>query len=293
MMRFRVLGPVTALPQTPTALKARSVLAVLLSCANQTVSALSLIDELWDDAPPRTAMGTLQVYISQLRHILGEDSAGMDPIGQPLTTVAPGYSLRVAPEDLDVSLFEARYREGCDALARGQDAVGAQLLCSALDLWRGPALSGVRHGPILSRAAVRLEELRLNAFDRRMAAELRLGRHMEVTGELMVMTHEYPLHEPLYAHLMTALFRSHRRADAVRVYSRAHRTLVNELGIQPGPELRALLRSILDADDALDSAGGVTSGITGGTTSGATDTALIPPGVLEPSFDPHVRNPLA
>jgi DNA-binding SARP family transcriptional activator len=278
-MRFRVLGPVTVLPHTPTALKSRSVLAVLLSCANQTVSALSLIDELWDDAPPRTALGTLQVYISQLRHILADDSSVTGAIGQPLTTVAPGYRLRVAPGDLDLSLFEARYREGSEAVARGQDAVGAELLRSALDLWRGPALSGVRHGPILSRAVVRLEELRLSAFDHRITAELRLGRHREVTGELMVMTHEYPLHEPLYAHLMTALFRSHRRADAVKVYSRAHRTLVAELGIQPGPELRALYRRILTSDDALHSAGA--------------GTALMPLGVIEPRFGLYVRSPLS
>jgi len=146
-MRFRVLGSVTAAPQTPTAPKVRSVLAVLLTRTNQPVSALTLTDELWGDTPPRTAVSALQVYISQLRRVLKEDGRRL------LSTDLSGYRLHIAPDDLDLTVFEALSHEGCRAVERGEYGFGAEVLRSALDLWCGPALSGVGHGPVLARAA--------------------------------------------------------------------------------------------------------------------------------------------
>jgi DNA-binding SARP family transcriptional activator len=230
----------------------RSVLAVLLARANQPVSALSLTAELWDNAPPRTAASAVQVYVSQLRQVLTDSSpaAAAGEAGRLLTSGDSGYRLRVRPGDLDLTVFEALYREGCGAVERGEYAFGAEVLRSALGLWRGPALAGVRHGPILSPAVVRLEELRLTALDRRISADLRLGRHAELTGELTALTQQYPLHEPFHAHLMVALFRSYRRADAVKAYTSARGTLL-DVGIQPGAELRTLYRRILTCDPVL------------------------------------------
>jgi len=243
-MRFRVLGSVTAAPQTPTAPKVRSVLAVLLTRTNQPVSALTLTDELWGDTPPRTAVSALQVYISQLRRVLKEDGRRL------LSTDLSGYRLHIAPDDLDLTVFEALSHEGCRAVERGEYGFGAEVLRSALDLWCGPALSGVGHGPVLARAAECLEDLRLTALDHRITADLRLGRHAELTGELMALTQQYPRYEPFHAHLMMALFRSCRRADAVKAYVRVCGTLDDE-GVQPGVELRALHRRILTCDPVL------------------------------------------
>jgi DNA-binding SARP family transcriptional activator len=243
-MRFRVLGSVTAAPQTPTAPKVRSVLAVLLTRTNQPVSALTLTDELWGDTPPRTAVSALQVYISQLRRVLKEDGRRL------LSTDLSGYRLHIAPDDLDLTVFEALSHEGCRAVERGEYGFGAEVLRSALDLWCGPALSGVGHGPVLARAAECLEDLRLTALDHRITADLRLGRHAELTGELMALTQQYPRYEPFHAHLMMALFRSCRRADAVKAYVRVCGTLDDE-GVQPGVELRTLHRRILTCDPVL------------------------------------------
>ena len=223
-----------------------------------------LTNELWGDTPPRTAASALQVYISQLRRALTGDSsatataaptdaadaAAAGDADGPLSTDLSGYRLCVPPDDLDLTVFEALSREGCRAVERGEYAFGAEVLRSALDLWCGPALSGVRHGPVLARAAEGVEGLRLTALDYRITADLRLGRHAELTGELMALTQQHPRYEPFHAHLMMALFRSYRRADAVKAYVRVCGTLDDE-GVQPGVELRALHRRILTCDPVL------------------------------------------
>lgn len=250
-MRFRVLGPVSVVPRTPTAGKVRVVLAVLLIRANETVSTECLIDELWDNSPPRTAATTLQVYISQLRRILAEGDPEGSPGGQRLLTVPPGYSLRVEDDEVDLIRFESRYQSGKEAYERGDFAEAASLLHEGLSLWSGPPLSGIPHGYTLSTAAVRLEELRMSALEQRITADLRLGRHKELTGELMALTNEYPLRETLHGHLMVALFRSGRQSDALRTFTRARKALIDELGIEPGAGLRHLHERILRADPNL------------------------------------------
>lgn len=250
-MRFRVLGPVTVAPRTPTAAKVRVVLAVLLVRANETVSTESLIDELWDNSPPRTAGTTLQVYISQLRRILLEGDPAAGARGRQLLTLPPGYCLQVAQDDLDLTRFEALHRAGKAAYERGDFATASSLLQEGLGLWSGVALSGIPHGYTLSAAAVRLEELRMTALEQRITADLRLGRHKELTGELMALTSEHPLRETLHAHLMVTLYRSDRQSDALKTFARIRRSLVDELGIEPGPGLRHLHERVLRSDQNL------------------------------------------
>jgi len=250
-VRFRVLGPVSVQPRTPTAAKVRAVLAALLVRANEIVSSESLIDELWDNSPPRTAATTLQVYISQLRRVLQEGDPEPGARGRRLLTVPPGYSLQVGPDDLDLTRFEALHRGGRAAYERGDFESASSQLGEGLGLWTGVALAGVPHGYSLSAAAVRLEELRMTALEQRITADLRLGRHKELTGELMALTSEHPLRETLHAHLMVALFRSDRQSDALQSFARLRRSLVDELGIEPGPGLRHLHERVLRSDPAL------------------------------------------
>ncbi len=249
-MRFQILGPVQIGPPTPSAAKLRVILATLLVRANEIISAESLIDEIWGNDPPRTAMTTLQVYISQLRKILAvaEDATGAE---SRIITSSPGYLIRVLPGELDLSRFESLYTQGKTAFDQHDFDTAAQLLRKALDLWNGPALSGVPQGPLLQAAVVHLTERRMNVLEQRVTADLQLGRHRELSGELMALTHEHPLHEGLHARLMVALYRSDRQSDALHVFSRIRRKLVDELGTEPGPALRDLHQRILRLDPAL------------------------------------------
>ncbi|MGP4008112.1 AfsR/SARP family transcriptional regulator [Streptomyces sp. 4N124] len=230
-MRFRVLGPVRLEPRTPSAAKQRAVLAVLLLRAGSVVSASALFDELWPQGPPRTAATTLQVYVSHLRKAIAE---GGDA---PLVTRAPGYLLRVRPGEFDLQRFEELHRDGRGAARCGDFAAVSRILGEALGLWQGPAVAGVEHGPALAAAAARLEELRLEALELRIEADLRLGRHEELTGELTELAHAHPLREQLHCHLMEALRRAGRTADALRAYRTVRRSLHDELGVPPGPAL--------------------------------------------------------
>ncbi|MFG3255683.1 BTAD domain-containing putative transcriptional regulator [Streptomyces sp. NPDC048172] len=255
-MRFRVLGPVSMAPRTPSAAKPRAVLATLLVQNGSVVPAHTLIDELWATEPPRTAATTLQVYVSQLRKALGGDSDGGDSdggetAGQPLLTQPPGYLIQVGPDELDLNVFESLRAEGRTAYERRDYANASLLLGRALTLWTGSALSGIPHGPCLETNAVRLDELRTEVLEQRISADLWLGRHHELTGELMALANEHPMRETLHAHLMVALYRSGRQSDALGAYQRARRALIDELGVEPGPVLTRLQERILASDPAL------------------------------------------
>ncbi|MFJ2239664.1 BTAD domain-containing putative transcriptional regulator [Streptomyces sp. NPDC087859] len=254
-MRFKVLGPLEvttaadARTVTPRAAKVRVVLSTLLVRPNEVVSVDGLIDELWNEQPPRTAMTTLQVYISQLRKLLQDvqPDLGRDA----LLTRAPGYLLRVDAGQLDLAVFEDLHRQGREALAEGDHATAADLQRQALALWRGPLLSDTPHGSLLKSMSVRLTEARLAALEQRVRAELQLGRHQEVLGELQALTTELPLHEDFHAHLMVALYRTGRQADALRTFGELRRTLVRELAIEPGRRLQQLHSRILTGDPSL------------------------------------------
>ncbi|MER6983045.1 AfsR/SARP family transcriptional regulator, partial [Streptomyces carpinensis] len=288
-IRFRILGPLeitgsaggstgetdAGVSHTPRAAKLRVVLGTLLVRANEVVSVDSLIDELWPTAPPRTATTTLQVYVSQVRKLLrsADPRHGQDV----LITRSPGYVLRAVGEELDAVVFEEVSERGRRALAAGDFASAARLLRQAVGLWRGPVLSDTPHGPLLESAAVRLAEARMTALGERIQADLRLGRHQDLVGELQSLTAEHPLREDLHLHLMVALYRCSRAADALEAYGVLRRTLVNELGIEPGPRSRTLQRRILEGDAALLTPGGepqASSGRVAGQTAAGSRAAV-------------------
>jgi DNA-binding SARP family transcriptional activator/tetratricopeptide (TPR) repeat protein len=250
-MRYRVLGPVTLRPRTPTAAKVRVLLATLLVRANEVVSSQALIDELWGDEPPRTAATTLQVYVSQLRNLLAEQAQYRGPRDSLLRTQPPGYRIQVGPEELDLSRFEILHDSGRRAYESGDYEKAGLWLREALGLWSGAALSGIPHGPLLSAAAVHLEESKVAVLEQRIAADLRLGRHTELIAELLAMAAEHPYREALHAHLMVALYRSERQSDALLAFRSVRRALIDELGVEPGPRLARLHERILRSDPAL------------------------------------------
>jgi DNA-binding SARP family transcriptional activator len=243
---FRVLGPVDAIVDGRSAHLApqpRAVLAILLLQAGQVVPATRLIDALWSDDPPATAANLVQGYVSQLRKALGREA---------VETREPGYLIRVAPDALDLQRFERLATDGARALESGRAGVAAECLREALALWAGDALADVAEGDVLRPAAARLDELRLVALERRIEADVACGRAADLVSELEALTTEHPLRERLQALRMTTLYRCGRQADALEAYRATRARLVEELGLDPGPELQELEQAILRHDPALD-----------------------------------------
>jgi predicted ATPase/DNA-binding SARP family transcriptional activator len=245
--QFSLLGPLSVSSDgAPIALggqKRRALLAVLLLEANQIVSRDRLIDALWGEDPPETARNTIQVYISQLRKLLPDGA---------LETAPPGYRLVIEADTVDLFEFMRLSEEGRTALRAADAAGAADALRAALALWRGAPLADLPWEPFAQAEIVRLEELRLAALEDRIEADLALGRHGQLVGELERLVAEQPFRERLREQLMLALYRSGRQADALAVYQRARRTLVDELGIEPGESVRQLERAILAHDPALN-----------------------------------------
>jgi DNA-binding SARP family transcriptional activator len=252
-MDFRILGPLEALDEGRVVRlggsKQRALLAVFLLHANETLSIDRLIDELWGERPPATAAKTVQVYISRLRKALagGEDdgSAGV------VATREHGYELRLDPERLDAHRFERLVARGRGDLAAAHHERAAAALEGALSLWRGPPLADLAYEPFAQREIARLDDLRVAALEQLIEAKLALGAHAEVVEQLETLIAEHPYRERLRAQLMLGLYRSDRQADALQAYQDARRTLVEELGIEPGERLRELERAILAQDPGL------------------------------------------
>ena len=248
-MEFGLLGPLEVLrdgrPVEVAGARQRALLAVLLLRARQVVPADRLLEDVWGDDQPAAGATALRVRLSQLRKALAPD-------GELIVTRAPGYLADVGPAQLDLHRFERFARDGDHALARGEAAVAADALGEALALWRGPALADFAYEPFAQGPIRRLEELRMAAREQLVAAQLALGRHAHVLGELEALVAEHPLRERLWAHLMLALYRSGRQADALDAYRRARRVLSEEVGLEPAAELQALERRILHQDPGLD-----------------------------------------
>jgi DNA-binding SARP family transcriptional activator len=246
-MEFRILGPLEAVANGRAVPlgggKQRALLTLLLLHANETITTDRLIDELWGERPPATAAKTVQVHISRLRKALDDSSI--------LLTREHGYTLAIDPEALDANRFERLLGEGSRELAAGRPDHAVPALTSALSLWRGAPLSGLAHEPFAQSEIGRLEELRLAALEQLIEAKLALGRHAEVVARLEALIAEHPYRERLRAQLMLALYRSDRQADALQAFQDARRTLVDELGIEPGQRLRKLEQAILAQDEAL------------------------------------------
>jgi DNA-binding SARP family transcriptional activator/predicted ATPase len=249
-IEFRILGPLElsadggVMPLGSP--KQRALLAVLLVHASETVSRDRLIEELWAEAVPASVESALHVYLSRLRRLL--DAAGG---GGLLAREAHGYRLQVEQEQLDATRFDRLAGEGGEALAAGRPELAADRLRQALALWRGPALADLQSERFAITASARLEERRVFALEQRLEADLALGRHGDLISELEALVAEHPYREHLRAHLMLALYRSGRQADALRAYQEARRMLADELGLEPGHELKQLEHGILRQDPAL------------------------------------------
>jgi DNA-binding SARP family transcriptional activator len=244
---FGILGPFEA-RENGRALaigagKQRALLALLLLDAGEVVSSDRLIDALWGEHPPASALNSVHIYVSQLRKVLGEGC---------LITRGRGYLLALEPGQVDLGRFEHMLGEGRELLAAGEAKRASEVLHAALALWRGPPLADLALEPFAQGEIARLEELRLTALEERIEADLALGRHGELVPELEALVRANPLRERLRAQLMLALYRSGRQAEALETYRRARVTLVEEVGLEPGRRLQELERAILSQDPTLD-----------------------------------------
>ncbi|WP_051793996.1 AfsR/SARP family transcriptional regulator [Kibdelosporangium aridum] len=242
-MRFRILGPTLVSDGTSWTgvgpAKWRSLLATLLIKAGDVVPFDQLVHELWGDHPPKTATTQVHGYVMRIRRALG------DPRGRLLVTTAPGYRLAVAPAEIDAQRFAVLASEGRAALQAGDAQRAADLLGEALALWRGDALCDVPPTSLVRTETDRLTEQRLAAWESRIEADLACGRHGVVIGELQRHVAEHPLREQPWHHLMLALHRSRRRAEALQTYRRLRQTLIDELGVEPCAAIQALHHHIL------------------------------------------------
>ncbi|MEJ3746795.1 BTAD domain-containing putative transcriptional regulator [Actinomycetes bacterium KLBMP 9797] len=243
-MDFRLLGPVEIRSARGDVVRLsrrqeRLALAVLLLEPQRVVAAERLIALLWDETPPASARTSLQSVMSRVRGAVGAAGGGE---AVRLLARGGGYVLTVPPESVDLHRFAALVEE---ARAITQPTLRAARLAAALDLWRGPALADAATGPVREWLCGSLEESRVTAIADRVDADLAAGRHAELVPELSRLTREHPLRERLHGQLVTALHRCGRHADALEAYRRAHRLLVAELGLEPGPQLRALPASLL------------------------------------------------
>jgi YVTN family beta-propeller protein len=246
-LEFRILGPVEAADEHGSLAlggpKQRALLAILLLRRGEVLSSDRLIDALWGERAPATATKTLQGYVSHLRKALGDGV---------LVTRGGGYVLAVEAEQVDAGRFAALVAQARGARGEGDPARARELLERALALWRGEALGDLAYEPFAAGEVARLEEARVCAQEDRVEADLLLGRHREVVSELEPLVRAHPHRERLLGELMLALYRSGRQTEALEVYRRGRRALRDELGLEPGAELRALEQRIIAQDPALD-----------------------------------------
>ncbi|HEX6354999.1 AfsR/SARP family transcriptional regulator [Actinophytocola sp.] len=250
MLALRLLGPLTLSVDGEErdlgGTRQRVVLAMLALNANRVVPIEQLIDAVWDTAPPTTARAQIQICVSGLRRVL----AGAEDTAQ-IRTRAPGYLIEIEEANLDVAQFSGLVTSARGHVEANRVSEAVATLRSALSLWRGPALAGM-YSELLRRGAAQLEDAKIAAIMERIRLDLALGRHEELVGELFALVKEHPLRERLYEHLMLALYRSGRQAEALEVCRRARATLMEELGIELGQSVRRLETAILNGDPELD-----------------------------------------
>lgn len=253
-LEFRVLGPFEVLaggePLSLGGHKPRALVALLLLRADEVVSTDRLIDELWADSPPPTAHASLQVYVSRLRKIL-EPARAKGGDGGVLLSKPSGYALTIDDHVFDLRDFERLVGDGRDELAAGRAPAAAALLEEALALWRGPALAEFAYESWAASEIGRLEELRVACTEDHIDAELACGRHGPLVSELETLVEANPLRERLRGQLMLALYRSGRQAEALEAFLEAREKLLEDLGIDPSPELQELHHAILNQDPRL------------------------------------------
>ncbi len=242
---FCLLGPLmvrqcgTPLPVPPG--KQQALLAALLLRTGRPAGLDELAQVLWGELLPPSARVSLQNYVKRLRRTLGDEG------GARIVTGPDGYLIRVSPAELDVTRFESALAAGRAAARSGSWAEAARVLASGLALWRGEPLAGI-YSEILAREVPRLAEMRLQALEARIEADLRLGRPGEVIAELRALTAAEPLRERLHGLLMTALYSDGQQAAALAAYQAARQVLLDELGAEPGPELQRLQARVLTGE---------------------------------------------
>src|SRR6266540_6048169 len=259
-MHFRILGPLEVEDGSQRLQlgghQQRALLALLLLRANEVVPVDEIIEDLWGAEPPASATKSVHALISKLRRILERDGAdnanGETGENGVLFTRPHGYVLTVADGELDLHRFRSLMEEGRGALAAGRPAEAAARLREALALWRGPPLAEFAYDAFAQVEIARLEEIRLSGIEERIEADLALGLHRDLIPELEALVAKNPLRERLRGQLMLALYRSGRQAQALDAYQRARRVLVEELGIEPGPELQRLEQAILQQEGSLE-----------------------------------------
>ncbi|MER5292383.1 MULTISPECIES: AfsR/SARP family transcriptional regulator [Streptomyces] len=250
---LRLLGPLeivvdakeVPLPQR----KLRQLLATLLIRPNSTVSNETLIGELWGDHPPATALAAVRVYVSQLRKFLIRHD--LDGRWCTLRTRPPGYQLQINDGVLDTVCFDRMCALAAESAEAGHRELASRQYREALALRRGPALQDLRESPALVGTAVQYDEAWMTALKRRIDLDLLLGRHLELVGELRRLVAEEPLNEGFCARLMIALHGSGRSGDALAAYRLTRGRLIEDLGIEPGLELRLAHQTVLTDDVAL------------------------------------------
>ncbi|GDY31739.1 AfsR/SARP family transcriptional regulator [Gandjariella thermophila] len=238
---------------TPNAQKLRALVALLALRSNTPVQVPEIVDELWGDAPPGSAIPTLHTHIYNLRKLLA-NCASEDDSGEVLRTEQRGYVLRIPPDAVDVHRFDRLAQEARAALGRDDPERAADRCLEALALWRGAALAGVSTGPQLSAHVVRLEEARLHVLETKFEAQLRLGQHRDLVSELKETTRTHPTHEGFVRQLMVALDRCDRRAEAIAEYRRLRGLLHEQLGVEPSASLKRLHQELLVTSAAPDRA---------------------------------------
>jgi DNA-binding SARP family transcriptional activator len=245
-VEFRILGPVEVVSDGRVvalgSLRQRAVLAILLLHVNEVVSRERLIEDLWGERAPETAAASLHTYVWQLRKAL---KAGNGAAPKLLVTRAPGYVLEVDADHVDLKQFELLARRGKRELVADDANAAASTLAEALALWRGHPLQEFGSAPFALAESLRLQELRISVLEDRIDADLALGRHDRLVGELEPIVVEHPYRERLCGQLMLALYRCGRQAEALEAYRKTRRRLAEELGIEPGPALQELEQAIL------------------------------------------------
>ncbi|MFG2209034.1 BTAD domain-containing putative transcriptional regulator [Streptomyces sp. NPDC048638] len=255
-MKYRLLGPLwvdgmegIASPMAEKVPhKVQVLLAALLVRSDQVVSAEQIIGEIWGERPPRRATAALHVYISQLRKLLAT-AHGADHL---IVTRTPGYLMQLHGEMTDLESFRRLLRKGRAYMVAGSHQEASECFEGALNLWRGPVLSGLRDGPIVNGFAAWVEELRLECIELLIEAYFMLGRHRELVSYLQSVVSEHALHETFYRQLMLALYRCNRRAEALEIYQRARKILKSELGLEPCRALHDMHSAILASDNRLE-----------------------------------------
>jgi DNA-binding SARP family transcriptional activator len=248
-MRFKLLGPLEIVMDDEStvilsASKLGQVLGLLLIRSNEIVSVDSLLQELWGDEPPRSALTTLQTYVYHARRMFARE--GFAATRTLLVTRPRGYLIEVEPDEVDAKVFERLVKQGRALLDESRTEEASDRLRTALDMWRGPALASISVGEVLQAHVAHLGELRIRAVELRIQAEKQLGRHRELIPELRSLVVAYPLNEWFHGQLINALYRSGRRAEALQAYQNLRRILKEELGVEPTAEIQRLQQEVLN-----------------------------------------------